>query len=152
MFKEDTVQIPTQKSRIPSFFLDDPVMRPDAHQCPEVSNRSRLHPSGCCGNVSVRSSEFNKKSDFLLKQRYGKTAASVRMTGQHRSDAILDKARCGEELQPSRRQGNTVRTQSLLWYLRAEKVQPFARGPDMVLREAYSGKPVAQLSIRTASV
>jgi len=58
----------------------------------------------------------------------------------------------GRQLQPSRRQGNTVRTQSLLWYLRAEKVQPFARGPDMVLREAYSGKPVAQLSIRTASV
>jgi hypothetical protein len=31
MFKEDSVQIPTQRSRIPSFRPDGPVMRSDAH-------------------------------------------------------------------------------------------------------------------------
>jgi hypothetical protein len=46
------------------------------------------------------------------------------MIGQHRPKAILDKARHGEELQLSGRQGNTVRTQSLLWYLRVAEVQP----------------------------
>jgi hypothetical protein len=36
MFKEDSMQIPTQRSRIPRFCLDGPVMRPDAHQCQEA--------------------------------------------------------------------------------------------------------------------
>jgi hypothetical protein len=45
MLKEDYVHNPSQ-SRIPSFRLDGPVMRPDALQCPEVSNSSRLQPSG----------------------------------------------------------------------------------------------------------
>jgi len=67
---------------------------PDAHQCLEDSNRSRLHPSRC-------SSEFDKKSNFLHRHRYGKIATSIQMTGKHRSDAILDKAIRGEELQPS---------------------------------------------------
>jgi len=42
-------------------------------------------------------------------------AESVRATGQHRPDEVLNKARRGEELQPSGRQGNTVRMRSLLW-------------------------------------
>jgi hypothetical protein len=33
----------------------------------------------------------------------GKTVASVRTSGQHRPDEVLDKARRGEELQPSKR-------------------------------------------------
>jgi len=78
-------------------------MRSDPHQCPEVSNCSRLHSSGCLSNASGRSSVFDKKSDFLLTHKYGKTVTSVRTTGQHRPDAILDKARSGEELQPSGR-------------------------------------------------
>jgi hypothetical protein len=36
------------------------------------------------------------------------------MTGLHRPEAILDKARRGEELQPSGRQGNTVQTPVLI--------------------------------------
>jgi hypothetical protein len=77
-FKEDSVQVPIQRSRIPSFRLDNPIMLPDAHQCPEVSNCSRLHPFGHLSNVSGHSSMFDKKSDFLLRHRYGKTAATVR--------------------------------------------------------------------------
>jgi hypothetical protein len=72
-------------------------MRPDAHQCPEISNCSRLHLSGCLSNASGCSSAFDKKSNFLLKHRYGKTVASFWTSGLHRSDAILDKARHGEE-------------------------------------------------------
>jgi hypothetical protein len=34
--------------------------RPDAHQCLEASNSSRLHPSGRNGKSSRRSSEFEK--------------------------------------------------------------------------------------------
>jgi len=80
------VQIPSQRSRIPSFC-------PDVHQCPEVLNCSRLHPSIHLSNAFGRSSVFNKKSNFLLRHKYRKTTLSVRTTGQHRLDAIFDKAR-----------------------------------------------------------
>jgi len=170
--KEDSVQIPTQRSRIPRFIPDGPAMRPGTHQCPEVSNSSRLHPFGRHGNTFGRSSVFGKKSNFLLRHKYGKTATSVRTTGQYRPDTILDKARCWEELQSSGRYGNTVQTWSLLWYLRAAEVQSFehrpdvvlimvftcsisaiirtlfGRGPDMVLREARYGKSIAQCPFR----
>jgi hypothetical protein len=108
--KEDFLQILTQRSQIPRFCPDGPVMRPDTHQCLEDSNNLRLHPSGCHGNTFECSLEFDKKSDFLHRHRYGKKTASVQTTGQHHLDAILDKARRGEELQPSGRQSNTVRT------------------------------------------
>jgi len=61
---------------------------------------------------------------FLHRHIYGKTTASVRTTRQHRPDEVHNKARRGEELQPFGRQGNTVRTRSLLWKLRAAELQP----------------------------
>jgi hypothetical protein len=125
MLKEDSVQIPSQRSRIPSFRLNGPDMRPDTHHCLEDSNSSRLHPSRRHGNTFGCSSEFDKKSNFLLRHIYGKIVASVQTTGQHRPNAILDKARRGEELQPFGRQGNSIWTLSLLWLLRAAEVQPF---------------------------
>jgi hypothetical protein len=113
-FKEDSIQIPSQRSQIPSFHSNGPVMRPDAHQCPKVSNYSRFHPSRRLSNTSECSLVFDNKLDFLLRHRYGKTAASVRTLGLHRSDAILDRAKLGEELQPSGCRGNTVRTPIIL--------------------------------------
>jgi hypothetical protein len=56
----------------------------------------------------------DKKSYFLLRHRYGKTAAYVWASGLYHPDAILDKARRAEELQVSGRQGNTVRTPVLI--------------------------------------
>jgi hypothetical protein len=104
---------------------------------------SRSHPSGHHGNTSGRSSEFDKKLDFLHRYRYGKTAASVRTTGQHRLDAILDKARRGEELQPS---GHNpyygIYVQQKCSCLDARATPP-GHGPIMVLREAHYGKPIA---------
>jgi hypothetical protein len=56
MFKEDFVQIATQRSRIPSFCPDGSVMRPDAHLCLEDSQCSNVHPFECHGNISGHTS------------------------------------------------------------------------------------------------
>jgi hypothetical protein len=72
--------------------------------------------------VSVRTSQQHIRMLFSIRQvrgfpskhRYGKTVATVRTTSLHRLDSILDKARHGEELQPSGRQGNTVWTPVLI--------------------------------------
>jgi hypothetical protein len=136
VFKEDFVQIPTQKKSEPVFpsgWLNK------ASGCSLVSNiRSddRAIPSGLPSVsrsfeqfkvASIRMSRQCVRTLITVRQEirfpYRKTAASVRATGQYRLDAILDKARCGEEFQPSGRQGNTVRTQSLFWFLRAVEVQ-----------------------------
>jgi hypothetical protein len=70
------------------------TFRPDAHQCVEASNSSRLHPTGCNGKSSGRSSEFEKIPVFqrirpnsiqgltsirvsTSRHSYGKTAATV---------------------------------------------------------------------------
>jgi len=60
MFKEDSMQIPTQRSRIPRFGLDSAVMRLDAHQCLEDSQCFNVHPFGCYGNTSGYTSKFEK--------------------------------------------------------------------------------------------
>jgi hypothetical protein len=59
-------------------------MCPDAHQCLEGSKSSRMYLSGRHGNTSGRTSEFDKYSNFLHRHVYGKTTASIQMTGQHR--------------------------------------------------------------------
>jgi len=61
----------------------------------------------------------------MSRHRYGKTAATVRTTGLHGSDAILDKAKCGVDLQhrPDVTATSSGR-QSLLWKLRTAEVQP----------------------------
>jgi hypothetical protein len=46
VFKEDSVQIPTQRSRIPCFRPDDPVKRPDSHQLAISVQRGGVIPSG----------------------------------------------------------------------------------------------------------
>jgi hypothetical protein len=127
ILKENSMQIPSKRSQIRSFRPDGPIMRPNTHQCLEDSNNSRLHPSRRRSNTSERSSVFDKKLNFLHRHKYGKTVASVRMTRQQYSEAILDKVRHGEELKSFGRKGNTIRTQSLLWYLRAAEVQPSKR-------------------------
>jgi hypothetical protein len=68
---------------------------------------------------------MRKKMDKVFV--IGKVVATIRTSGLHRPDAILDKARRGEELQPSGRQGTPSGHQSLLWKLRAAEVQPSGR-------------------------
>jgi len=84
------MHIPSQISWIPRFRLNGPVMHSATHQCLEVSNSSRLHPSGRHDNTSKCSSEFDKKS-ISFSETY-----------------------MGRQLHLSGRQGNTVRTLSLI--------------------------------------
>jgi hypothetical protein len=92
VFKKDSMQISTQRSRIPCLCLDGPVMHPDAQQCREASNSSRLHPFGHHGNTSGCSSEFEKIPTFLCRHGVGRQLAPVWMLGQHHLDTeILDK-------------------------------------------------------------
>jgi hypothetical protein len=108
----------------PMLCTDGQVMRPDSRQCQEASNSSRLHPPGHHGSTSGRQTKFEKYSDFLFRHVYGETAASVRTTGQHRLNEVLNKAIRREELQPSERPCNTVQTRSLLWKLHVAELQP----------------------------
>jgi hypothetical protein len=91
MFKEDSVQIPTQRSRIPRFRPDGLVLRRDAHKCREAKQFK---------NASVQTSwqhirtHFRDREDsaFLHRHRVGRQLAIVRTLGQHRPNAeILDK-------------------------------------------------------------
>jgi hypothetical protein len=59
VFRSDAYQSATSVRTTRTF-------RPDAHQCLEASNSSRLHSSGCNGKSSGRSSEFEK---ILVFQR-----------------------------------------------------------------------------------
>jgi hypothetical protein len=144
-FKEDSVQIPIQRSWIPklpsgrpckasrrssvSNIRPDDVAIPSRH--PSVSRRFKQFKV-----AFVRTSWQHVRTLITVRQeigfpshthRYGKIAVSIRTTGQHHPDAILDKARRGEELQPFGRQGYTIRMRSLLWLLRAAEVQPSGR-------------------------
>jgi hypothetical protein len=109
VFKEDYVQIPTQEKSDPLFLSEWPSKVSGrssvSNICPDdVAIPSRL-PS-----VSRRFEQFNVAS---VRTSWQHVQTHIRVQ-QHRPDVILNKARRGEELQPSRRQGNTVRTRSLL--------------------------------------
>jgi hypothetical protein len=102
----------------------------DSHQGRGAPNSSRLYPPEHHGNTfghflefekiptfqcirlddmeipSERYSVLDKKSDFLFRHRYRKIAAYVWMSGLHRLDAILDKARHAKDLQPFGRQSS----------------------------------------------
>jgi hypothetical protein len=49
-----------------------------------------------------------------------------------RTDKVLNKARCGKELQSSKHQGNTFQTRCLLWKLRAIELKPSERYGNIV--------------------
>jgi hypothetical protein len=151
MLKKDYVQIPTQRSRIPRFRLDGPIMRPDAHQCPKVLNSSRLHPSGRHDNASWHASEFDKKLNFLLKHRYGKTAESIRTLSLIRQD-VEKNCNCSDvRATPSGRSpyyGNYLQQKCNRPNARAT---PSGRGPNIELRGARYGKSIAQFSVWTLS-
>jgi hypothetical protein len=87
MFKEDSMQIPTQKSRIPRFRSDGLVMRSDAHQCQEAE--------GCiCPDVMAThpgALQSSRRIRFSFEDTY-----------------------MGRQLHPLGRQGNTIRTRSLI--------------------------------------
>jgi hypothetical protein len=92
VFKEDSVQIPTQRSQISCSRPDGLVMRSDAHQCREASNSSRLHPSRRHGNTFGHSLEFEKIPTFLYRHEVGRQLVPIQRIGQHCPNVeILDK-------------------------------------------------------------
>jgi len=133
-FREDSVQIPSQRNQIPSFRPEGPVMRPDTHNCLMFKLTSvwmfqqhvqtlfrvreessvQVHPSERRGNTVQTPVNVRQVKEFPSQTRYVKIAATVQMSGLHRLDAILDKARRGEELQPFGRQSNTVQMPVLI--------------------------------------
>jgi hypothetical protein len=62
MFKEDSVQIPTQRSRISSFSLKGPIMRPDAHQRQEAE---------LFKVASIRTSWQHVRTHFRVREKLG---------------------------------------------------------------------------------
>jgi hypothetical protein len=58
--QEDSMQNSNHSVQFPCIRSDDVVFRPDAHQCLEASNSSKLHLAGCNGKSFGRSSEFEK--------------------------------------------------------------------------------------------
>jgi hypothetical protein len=55
------------------------TFRLDLPLCREALNCSSLHPSGRFSSTSRSHSVFDQLWDFFPKQRYGKTAATIRM-------------------------------------------------------------------------
>jgi hypothetical protein len=96
------------------------TFRPDLPLCPEVSNCSKLHPSGRLSNTTGRLSMFDKEKVFILKHRYGKTAVTVRTLSLIRQ-VVHTKFNCSEVslYGPD--------AQALIWKLRAAEVQPPGR-------------------------
>jgi hypothetical protein len=113
VFKEDSVQILTQRSRIPSNRPDDVVfpsgrssvsnIRPDAHQCLETSN---------CQDCIRPNVMANRSATIKSSRRIQCSSASVGTTWQYRPDDIqcltsigflLQDTVMGRWMQPSRR-------------------------------------------------
>jgi hypothetical protein len=90
VFQEDSVQFPTQKNSDPLFPSGWPS---DLSRRPLVSRSFWTAPdlSGCHGNTSRRSSEFEKISVFLCRHELRRQPVSVQTTGQYCPDAVLDK-------------------------------------------------------------
>jgi hypothetical protein len=98
------------------------TFRPDAHQCLEASNSSRLHPSRRNGKSSGRSSEFEKIQCF---------SASVRTTWLYRPDVI----QCLTSIRVSASRhiyGKTAATVRTMFSIR-QVVHPTFNRPDISL-------------------
>jgi hypothetical protein len=90
MFKEDFVQIPTQRSRIPWFRPDGSDMRLDAHQCLKIRTvQDCIHLDVMVIRPDAHQSSTSNQISF--------------------TDTYM-----GRQLHPSGRQGNTVQTRSLI--------------------------------------
>jgi hypothetical protein len=96
---------------------DSLVMRPDAYQCPEVSNCSRLHPDQCSTRNRISFSDTDMGRQLHPSRRQVYTVQTLFLI---RQDVEKKCNRPDVRATPSGRQ-------SLLWKLSAAKVQPFGR-------------------------
>jgi hypothetical protein len=77
---------------------------PDVPLYPETSNYSRLHPSGRHGNTVRKPFSVRQVIGFLSQTHIWEDNCNRPDDVCYHSDAILDKASCTEEVQPSRHQ------------------------------------------------
>jgi len=88
MFNEDFVQIPTQRSWIPSFCKDNLVIRPDAHQCQEAEQFKVASVRTSWQHVRTHF-RVREDSSFPSQTRSGKTTCTrpdARATQSGRQD------------------------------------------------------------------
>jgi hypothetical protein len=110
--------------------------RPDAHQCLEASNSSRLHPSGRNGKLSGRSSEFEKipvfqriRPDDVVIPSGRHSVTSIRVSASRHS--------YGKTAATIRTMCDIVRTMSSIRQERAYQVQPSRRQPSWSGRSSF---------------
>jgi hypothetical protein len=72
-------------------------------------------------DVSATRLDVQQVNGFLCRHVYGKTATTIQTTGLHHPDAILAKARRGEDLKQSRHQVYTVKTPVLIMEIACSK-------------------------------
>jgi len=132
-----------RRNRIPTSCPDGPVMRPDAHQCllfklayvrtfqqhvrtlfkVRAKSSVQVHPSGGRGCTIRTLVSVRQVKGFPSQTQIWEDSCNRRTSGLRRLDAIHIKAKCGEELQPSGHQGNTVRTPVLIMKISCSKMQ-----------------------------
>jgi hypothetical protein len=97
-----------------------PLGRPNhAFGCPSVSKSLEQFKF-----TSVRTSWQHVRTLFRVWEELGfPSQTCIWEDSCIRPNEVLNKVRCGEELQSSGRQGNTVWTLSLLWKLHAAELQ-----------------------------
>jgi hypothetical protein len=101
------------ENQIPRFCLDDPVMRPDAHQC--LLYKLATCPDALQSSRRIQFSSASVRTPVSARQvKRFPSQTQIWEDNCNRPNAILDKTRRGEELQPSGRQGNTVLTPVLI--------------------------------------
>jgi hypothetical protein len=97
----------------PRVCLDDPVMRPDAHQC--LLYKLATCPDALQSSRRIQFSSASVRTPVSARQvKRFPSQTQIWEDNCNRPNAILDKTRRGEELQPSGRQGNTVLTPVLI--------------------------------------
>jgi len=92
------------ENQIPRFCLDDPVMRPDAHQC--LLYKLATCPDALQSSRRIQFSSASVRTPVSARQvKRFPSQTQIWEDNCNRPNAILDKTRRGEELQPSGRQG-----------------------------------------------
>jgi hypothetical protein len=93
--------------------------------CVKKPNNSKLHPSGRHGNTFGHTSDFKKIPVFLHRHGVGRQLSPAQMPGQHRLDVeILDKEIVCIHSASIWMTGQHCSDAVLLWQLCADKVQP----------------------------
>jgi hypothetical protein len=144
MFQEDSVQILTQKSRIPCFRPDGPVMRPDTHQCREAEQFKV---------ASVWTSRQHDRTLFRVREDSSLYSSESQSNTVVTPRSLIRKL-LAYTLHPFGRQGNTVQ----MWSYYGNYVQKKCNCPDsratlskrgltMEMRGAYYGNPAAQKTV-----